>query len=1020
MFSTQLFYGETKLKLSEAMDIRWQDIAILFASSFICLFLYAKWTYKYWERKKVPYIEPAFLIGNLEPPWGIKAGFHKTMANIYNEFKAKGHKYGGIFTSLRPVFVPVDLDVVKLIMIKDFQYFVDRGVYYNEKDDPLSAHLFSIEGDKWRSLRTRLSPTFTSGKMKYMFQMVMDCGKGLENEIEKMRKNKEPIDIKEIGALFTTNVIGSCAFGMECNCFENPDNEFRVNSKKFFHLSLLRSLRFTLIFGFPSLCRKLGMVTIPKDVSTFFMDVIRNIINYRETHDVKRSDFVQLLLNIKNGAAADGNSFTFNEIAAQAFVFFIAGFETSSSTMTFAFYEMAKNQEVQDKVREEIRKVVAKYDGKITYDGIMEMTYMSQVFDEALRKYPIVATLQRITTKDYKLPGEDVVLKKGSKVMISLQGIHHDPEIYPNPEKFDPDRFTPENKEQRHACAYMPFGEGPRICIGMRFGIMQAKIGMAIMLKDYKYTLHPDSRDMKLHNKSILLAPVGKVLLNIEKGRMEIRSQDIAILLGTVTLCLYLYIKWVYNYWGRRNVPYQTPTFPFGNIEPLWAMKNGFHHTIAGIYKDFKEKGHKFGGAFTLLRPAFIPVDLDILKHIMIKDFQYFVDRGVYYNEEADPLSAHLFSIEGDKWRSLRARLSPTFTSGKMKNMFEMVMDCGQGLEDEVAKLCKNKQAVNIKEMGALFTTNVIGSCAFGLECNCFENPNNEFRHHTRRFFEGGVARVARTLLTLTFPSLCKKLGVIVFAEDTTKFYSNVVKNIVDYREANNVKRNDFVQLLLNMKNGESSEKGSFTFNEIAAQAFVFFLAGFETSSSTMTFAFYEMAKNQEVQDKVREEIRRVLAKYNGKITYDGIMEMTYMSQVFDEALRKYPIVATLERIATKDYKIPGKDLVLKKGTKVMISLQGIHHDPEYYPNPEKFDPDRFTPVNKEKRHVCAYMPFGEGPRICIGLRFGIMQAKIGMAIMLKDYKYTLHPNNPDMKLSSKAPLLAPTGDVLLNIEKVD
>ncbi|KAI4459160.1 cytochrome p450 [Holotrichia oblita] len=501
---------------------------------------------------------------------------------------------------------------------------------------------------------------------------------------------------------------------------------------------------------------------------------------------------------------------------------------------------------------------------------------------------------------------------------------------------------------------------------------------------------------------------------------MEIRYQDVVILLGSLTLCLYLYIKWVYNYWGRRNVPYQKPSFPFGNFEPLWATKVGFHQTIANIYQDLKVKGHKFGGLFSLLRPTFIPVDLDIVKHILIRDFQHFVDRGVYYHEQADPLSANLFTVEGDKWRSLRTRLTPTFTSGKMKNMFQTVMDCGQGLEDEVAKRFKNKQPLDIKEIGALFTTNVIGSCGFGLDCNCFENPNNDFRHHTRKIFDGGIGRLTRTLLTLTFPSLCKRLGVVVFSDDTTKFYTDVMKNIVDHREANNVKRDDFVQLLLNMKNKTTSDGNAFTFNEIAAQAFLFFLAGFETSSSTMTFAFYEMAKDQGIQDKAREEIRRVIAKHDGKITYEGIMEMTYLSQIFDEALRKYPIVGTLDRIVTKDYKIPGEDLVLKKGTKILISQQGIHHDPEYFPNPEKFDPDRFTPENREKLHACAYMPFGEGPRICIGLRFGIMQAKIGMALMLKDYKYTLHPNNLDMVLSTKTPFLAPAGQVLLNINKVD
>ncbi|KAK9696320.1 Cytochrome P450 [Popillia japonica] len=353
--------------------------------------------------------------------------------------------------------------------------------------------------------------------MKYMFQMVMDCGHGLEKEINKRWRTQKPIDIKEIGALFTTNVIGSCAFGLECNCFENPNNEFRVHTRKFFDGSIARALRIAVTLGFPSICRKLGVIFFPKETTKFYMDVIKNIIDYRESHDVKRNDFVQLLLNIKNGPSADGNSFTFNEIAAQAFVFFLAGFETSSSTMTFAFYEMAKHQDVQDKVREEIRRVVAKYDGKITYNGIMEMTYMGQVFDEALRKYPILATLERIVTKDYKLPDEDLVIKKGTKVLISLQGLQHDPEYFPDPEKFDPDRFSPENKDKIHSCVYMPFGEGPRICIGMRFGVMQAKIGMAIMLKDFRYLLHPESRNMKLFSKSPLLAPVGQVLLHMER-----------------------------------------------------------------------------------------------------------------------------------------------------------------------------------------------------------------------------------------------------------------------------------------------------------------------------------------------------------------------------------------------------------------------------------------------------------------------------------------------------------------------
>lgn len=126
-----------------------------------------------------------------------------------------------------------------------------------------------------------------------------------------------------------------------------------------------------------------------------------------------------------------------------------------------------------------------------------------------------------------------------------------------------------------------------------------------------------------------------------------------------------------------------------------------------------------------------------------------------------------------------------------------------------------------------------------------------------------------------------------------------------------------------------------------------------------------------------------------------------------------------MNRICTKDYKIPNECLVLKKDTKILISLHAIHHDPEYFPEPDKFDPERFSTENKTKLHACAYMPFGEGPRFCVGMRFGIMQAKVGMAIMLKNYKFTLKNKCSKLKLEPSAPLLAPIGEVLLNIEKV-
>jgi cytochrome P450 family 6 len=136
-----------------------------------------------------------------------------------------------------------------------------------------------------------------------------------------------------------------------------------------------------------------------------------------------------------------------------------------------------------------------------------------------------------------------------------------------------------------------------------------------------------------------------------------------------------------------------------------------------------------------------------------------------------------------------------------------------------------------------------------------------------------------------------------------------------------------------------------------------------------MTFSTYELALNQDVQDKLRDEINDVLEKYDGEVTYDAIMEMKYLDMVFNESLRKYPVVDSQNRMSTKDFAIPNTKIVIPAGTSVMIPTFALHNDERFWENPDKFDPERFTPENIKQRHPFTFIPFSEGPRICIGLR---------------------------------------------------
>lgn len=358
------------------------EIVTIIFTAVVTYWLYVTWTYTYWKRKKVPYIEPSFPFGNIENPFTRKKYIGVWLKNIYDEFKRKGGVGGGIYLFASPAYVVVDPEILKHIMQKDFQYFVDRGFYYNEKDDPLSAHLFAIGGHKWRHLRTKLTPTFTSGKMKMMFDTLVQCSKQMDEAMDTYSKTKEPIDIRNVLACFTTDVIGSCAFGLECNCFKSPNAEFRKYGRKIFEFSKTDGIKLAFAFHNQNIARKLGLTFFPRDATSFFMKVVKDTINYRETNNFVRKDMLQLLIDMKKeDAEKNEKPLTMEEIAAQAFVFFAAGFETSSTTMTFALYELAANPDIQEKVREEIRQTLDKYNGEITYDGIMDMKYMGQVID---------------------------------------------------------------------------------------------------------------------------------------------------------------------------------------------------------------------------------------------------------------------------------------------------------------------------------------------------------------------------------------------------------------------------------------------------------------------------------------------------------------------------------------------------------------------------------------------------------------------------------------------------------------
>ncbi|KAG5880072.1 hypothetical protein JTB14_034703 [Gonioctena quinquepunctata] len=232
--------------------------------------------------------------------------------------------------------------------------------------------------------------------------------------------------------------------------------------------------------------------------------------------------------------------------------------------------------------------------------------------------------------------------------------------------------------------------------------------------------------------------------------------------------------------------------------------------------------------------------------------------------------------------------------------------------------------------------------------------------------------------------------------------------------------RLDTLQLLIDLKNETKNSPNPITDEQMAAHIFSFFIAGIDTSASLISMTLYELSKNPGIQETVRREIYETMKKYNGELTMDCLNDMKYLRQVLHETLRLYPSLHCVTRKCVKNYKINGTNLVIEKGKCVTIPIIGIHRDPEYYPDPDKFDPERFNEKNKNIVNTELYFPFGIGPRMCIGPRFGFTVSQIGIINILREFRMSLSAKiRTPLEMNKHTFLLTFIDPVLLTAEKI-
>lgn len=496
---------------------------IIIAGLIGVLYLYLKYHYNFWQRLKVPGPPGEFFFGNVRDVLMLKKNMGQQLEKIYSDFK--DCDLIGFYKFLTPAILLRSPELVHKMLVVDFDHFQSNDFHIGEHDELTYRNTFMVTGAQWRKTRNSVTPAFTSGKLKSMVPFTL---KASENMIQFIKTDMTILskaggfDARDMTMRYTTDNIASVAFGLEANSFDRGGNTFMEMSQRIFNLDLLVSLKFMIITYLPSLAKLLKLKFIDQAVQDFFTKIIDETIQYRKETSTSRNDILNQFLELRKKLGDE--EFGEIDVIAQSIQMIVNGSETTAATMGFILYFLTMHPDVQEKARKEVDAVLKKHNDELSYDAIKDMEYMDQILNETLRIYPATAITQKVCTKTYTFPETEntpsITVKPGTPVMVAPRSINLDKKYYPDPEKFDPERFSPDNIASIPKNVFKPFGDGPRLCLGQRFAIIQMKLGMARLLREFEITLNKSTiLPVQISPRTFLIRPVNPIYVNFTNRR---------------------------------------------------------------------------------------------------------------------------------------------------------------------------------------------------------------------------------------------------------------------------------------------------------------------------------------------------------------------------------------------------------------------------------------------------------------------------------------------------------------------
>ncbi|EFV4178556.1 cytochrome P450 [Campylobacter jejuni] len=369
--------------------------------------------------------------------------------------------------------------------------------------------------------------------------------------------------------------------------------------------------------------------------------------------------------------------------------------------------------------------------------------------------------------------------------------------------------------------------------------------------------------------------------------------------------------------------------------------------------------------------------DTKEVKRMMVDEVREF-PKSAFLHELLSPLLGEsIFTTNGEVWKKQRELLRPSFEMTRINKVFNLMSEAVADMMDRFSKY-PNHAIIEVDEAMTFITADVIFRTIMSSKLD--EEKGKKILNAFVTFQEQSVHTAMRRMFR--FP---KWLSYVLGDRKRAKA-GDVIRQVLSdiiklrYDMADNAEFEDILGSLLLVVDADTNKR--FSFEEILDQVAMLFLAGHETTASSLTWTLYLLSLYPKEQEKAYEEITQVLQ--GGAIEISHLRQFKYLINIFKESLRLYPPVGFFAREAKKDTQV--RDKLIKKGSGVVIAPWLIHRHEEFWTNPHGFNPSRFEGEYKKD----AYLPFGVGERICIGQGFAMQEAILILANILKTYKLEL------------------------------